>query len=1015
MPKTASGEVCDHADNNCNVLIDEGLDNDQDGYGCNPNIQPGCQECVPGVGACTSALLCAKDTTTPGGSTWTGKWDCNDQDPSIYPGNPEICDGKDNNCNGLIDEGVLNACGTCDSSCVQTTSGGTGSPFTPSPTNSTNINQDANTGNLGLTTQNINTQFAWVSNDTAGTLSKIDTTSGKEVGRYCQALKVGVPTAKLKGGKDPTGATYDTRAEPTVCAACNGCNRGSRTTVNLNGDVFIANRAFGYQGNYSKVATAVQNCVDVNGDGVIETSKDVNGNGVIDLSNPNEYLGELDECILWTRRPTTWSANPNAAIPGTYTPLCVSGTWPTMTASTTVAQDQAACLAEPTGSCQFSYSCSGNGSTTCTSNGNELASACTGEVTGSVTGAPNWCTLTGGHCASSANVNIIAAPCSTKTTAATCNATATCGWAGTCAPTACTASASNSNKTVCNARTGCAEVESCYHVGVGYYLARAAAIDGSGWLWTGNFNYLGFFQVNPTTGYVQRWVYTGTSPYGAVIDKNGILWSPDNCCGAQRLVSVNINSNVITYSNSSNGNTTYQWQPLPTTPSNTFCVNSVAGSSNNIGHSCYYHNGNPGGSYGISVDGKNRVWVGGYAVGNYAGFRYDPSVNAWAGAPVTLNTNGTQNLSTGYGRGTTVDASGTVWIAQHGYGGSAGWWFNGRITGYNTDTLAVVQDVYLGTSGQTPIGVGIGYDGRIWSPAQSTSNIVVLDPNTGATAFYPVGGPPYTYSDFTGSILRTFTSPQGDVRGNRRSLLRLPCHVLVQPAVVRYRTHRHYQQWRPAVADEHQDAYARSQPARDPGCQRQSGGPGAWHPTGRIGSRMTSPIPIKTPPMGIASITTQCSPTRPCGQRQAPVQTCSNTRTVQTRTSTRFRGAWTSARVRPILTSCFRSLTRGRVPRVRRRWNTSKFKRYFTQMVTTPCIRPLKPLAWHVRAPNCDGSPEDTHENISASYLPAFPLRARGLFRPRNAGVRPWFQLGGFFAHGSEHYGPTQPTPYQQP
>ena len=33
--------------------------------------------------------------------------DCNDNDNTIYPGAPELCDGKDNNCKGIIEENIL--------------------------------------------------------------------------------------------------------------------------------------------------------------------------------------------------------------------------------------------------------------------------------------------------------------------------------------------------------------------------------------------------------------------------------------------------------------------------------------------------------------------------------------------------------------------------------------------------------------------------------------------------------------------------------------------------------------------------------------------------------------------------------------------------------------------------------------------------------------------------------------------------------------------------------------------
>ncbi|HPF37195.1 MAG TPA: MopE-related protein [Phycisphaerae bacterium] len=108
-------EVFDGIDNNCDGVIDEGFDDDHDGFedtatggdDCdddNASIHPGAAEVCDGVdNNCADGVDEGFDQDNDGFTTCNG--DCNDDDFFVNPDATEVCDGVDNNCNGETDEG----------------------------------------------------------------------------------------------------------------------------------------------------------------------------------------------------------------------------------------------------------------------------------------------------------------------------------------------------------------------------------------------------------------------------------------------------------------------------------------------------------------------------------------------------------------------------------------------------------------------------------------------------------------------------------------------------------------------------------------------------------------------------------------------------------------------------------------------------------------------------------------------------------------------------------------------
>jgi len=230
-------------------------------------------------------------------------------------------------------------------------------------------------------------------------------------------------------------------------------------------------------------------------------------------------------------------------------------------------------------------------------------------------------------------------------------------------------------------------------------LGRALCIGTDGNLWVGVFSTRRFYKIRATDGAILSGPHAvAWTPYGCLVDGNGILWSASLGTQMGRLDTNN--------------------------PANTAVFND--GSSSN---------------YGIAL-GNGKVYL---ASQSNFGFReFNPATNTFS----------TPGGSKGFSSlGISVDGSGNVWTGPYATAG---------VRKYNAAGAQQCSGANQFSGSIETRGVIIDADNNIWQINRFTNSIAKYRGSDCAPlGVVPVGFDPYTYSDATGFAARNTTTPTG--------------------------------------------------------------------------------------------------------------------------------------------------------------------------------------------------------------------------------------------------------------
>ncbi len=551
--------------------------------------------------------------------------DCDDSDASIFPGATETCNDRDDNCDGVADEGVRNACGSCEADPAETCGNG--------------LDDDCNgTVDDGCTCTIDATQDCY---------GGPDGTQG--VGACAAGTQTCTGSVEFASWSECTGMVLPT---PEICDGIdNDCD----------GEV---DERYAVGSNLCGFCDGAETCDEMDNDCDGRTDEGVSNSCGVCGPDPEETCNGADEdCDGIVDEGTTNSC-------GTCTPeFCYTDIWDMPSDCEADGRDCDGVEPDPDMPDSITL-----GSSSFDLDYIYVAVTQRGQVAqlNTTTGVKNWQMPSGGSHPSRTAVAIDGSV-----------------WVGNRGFTN-AASAVYSNVTHLSEGDG-----SILCTAPVPGLVRGVAIDGDGFVWAGTWTGRRLYKIDPADCTILGNWDAGVNIYGLTVDPDGFVWT----ASTPNSMRMDPRTNTLT--------------PFPNAS-----------------------------RYGIAADGAGNIWHGGWSGGG--------PIHAIRSADGTVfNAASTTRVTA-----VTVHPDGHVW-------GSA----------YSANQVVKVDPVTgaevcrgMNANGVNPHGVAVDRMGRIWSPNRTGGYINVFDPDTCARLHSYVvdaGQELYSYSDMSGHLLRTFVAPEG--------------------------------------------------------------------------------------------------------------------------------------------------------------------------------------------------------------------------------------------------------------